>query len=97
MSFDPQECIRLLQDKAVDEGIREDAADSLMHHPKQESVEALFGLLMNEEEGKDFRLELAGCLGSIWSEIGIEEEKMNQIDGEFRDELLREYNLKMNT
>ena len=94
MIFDPQECIRLLKDKSVDEGIREDAADSLMHHPKQESVEAIFGALRDEKESKDFRLELAGCLGSIWSEIGIEEEKMNQIDGELRDELLHEYNLK---
>jgi hypothetical protein len=95
MNFDPKSCILILKDKSADIGFREDAADSLMYHPKNESIEALMEVLMDQSEDKELRREVAGCISSLWGEKGIDYEKLDKIPEKYKRELLNEYKLHM--
>ena len=76
MGFDGDACIRLLRNKTEPEQDRVAAAESLMHFPRQEAIDALWDVLMDETDDEHIREEAAGSLGTLWIELGIDYERL---------------------
>ena len=93
---DNSKCIEMLLDKSLDQGTREDAADSLMYHPEMRSCDVLLEIILDESEDEDFKLELSGTLGSILRDLKTMDHRVNELSQVYKQELLYEYNLLSN-
>ena len=94
MSFNAKKCIEYLQDKSLENELREEAADSLIcGHAVAETADALFERVMDNSESIHFRNEMAGCLGSVWADIGIVHSQCELLDEAFKEKAMYEYNL----
>ena len=54
----------------------------------------MLDVILDELEESDLRLEVAGCLGSLWAEMNYDEQDMESIPEPYRAELTREMKLK---
>lgn len=94
MHFDPRTCITTLKDRSADPGHREDAADNLMFQPTELVRTVMREIVLDESEDRDFRLEVAGCLGSVMADLKTDLIQETEIKEPFFSEMVREFNLR---
>ena len=67
----------------MDEGHREDAADTLLLDPKKEYLDPLFQVFLDENESEEFRIEIAECIGSILRDLDLVDFRTQKITGKY--------------
>jgi len=78
MAFDGEKCIEILLNKSSLEVDRIAAAESLVNYPKEQTLDCLFKCVMDETDEEHIREEAAGVLGYLWSEMGIDYNRIVQ-------------------
>ncbi|MCB9233374.1 MAG: hypothetical protein H6581_17085 [Bacteroidia bacterium] len=84
-------CIRLLLDKNALEADRMAATESLSWCNSASAQDALFQVILDEEEMDHLREEAAASLGSLWTESGIDYSRLAQIPERFYPELTHDF------
>ena len=83
----------MLKDKSLDLCHRDNAANRLMYYSSTKECEAAFDaiyeIVIDDSEDTDFREELAGFLGSMWADIGIDNIKLDKIPSRYKKCLLK--------
>ena len=89
--FDCEVCIELVLNKDASEVDRIAAAESLMWCATESAKDALFKVVMDEEEEEELREQTAGSLGSLWAESQINYKRIAKIPERFLPELMHDF------
>lgn len=87
-TFDGEACIRLLQDKTQPLVERDAAAESLAFYPTAAFVDALFEVMSDPAEELLLRETAASSLGTVWSEVGVDNQRLNSLPEGIRFEVV---------
>ncbi len=93
MALDGNACIRLLSDRAAPVRDRAAAAESLVHFPRPEALDALWDVVSDPSEQGDLLEEAAGALGSLWCEMGVDYRRLVEIPDRLLAEVVADFDL----